>query len=107
LLLTGFKLKPLLDFMDAIPMDAFYLQGVAVYPQFRGQRIRKQLLAKGEELAYAEHARTLELDVEADNEIAISAYHGHGMRVASSSPELYFRNQRRCIVLHRMAKTLD
>jgi GNAT superfamily N-acetyltransferase len=105
-LLTRFRLRLLLNFMDALPPEAYYLQCIAVYPQFRGQGLSKLLLAKADDLARLENSRTVELDVETDNMVAMNAYQGHGMCVASSSPVLYFQKQKRNIALHRMVKTL-
>ena len=106
MLLLGFRLHSLTSFMDAVPPDVYYLQGLAVYPQYRGQGIGKMLLEKSEQLACAATARSLELDVETDNYGAIRVYEKAGMYIKASSAEVWFRNQNRHIKLHRMAKAL-
>lgn len=104
-LLMRFRMQPLLSFMDMLPPKAYYLQCIAVYPQYRGQGVCKRLLAKADELA-EEESVTVELDVETDNTVAIHAYRGHGMSIATTSSTFYFQQQKREIAMYRMVKTL-
>jgi ribosomal protein S18 acetylase RimI-like enzyme len=100
------RLHPLFSFMDALPIHAYYIQCLAVYPEFRGHGISKRLLEKADELARQAHCKTLELDTETTNTVAINAYKKHGMEIAASSPTVYSRIQKREIGLYRMVKTL-
>jgi ribosomal protein S18 acetylase RimI-like enzyme len=100
------RLQPLFDFMDALPMHAYYIQCLAVYPEFRGRGISKDLLKKADELARQAMCRTVELDTEITNTIAINAYRQHGMEITATSPTVYSRIQKREICLYRMVKTL-
>jgi len=51
-----------------------YISNIAVYPDFRGRKIGKALMLKAEELARESKAKKLALDVEVDNEVAITVY---------------------------------
>jgi ribosomal protein S18 acetylase RimI-like enzyme len=101
-----FHLQQLFSFMDMLLPDAYYIQCLAVYSEFRRQGISKHLLAKADELARQARCKTVELDTEADNTVAIDAYKKHGMEITGTSPVVYSRIQRRQICLYRMVKTL-
>lgn len=100
------RVQPLFSFMDALPSHAYYIQCVAVYPGFRGHGISKRLLEEADKLARQAHCKTLELDTETTNTVAIYAYKKHGMEITASSPTIYSRIQKREICLYRMVKTL-
>jgi ribosomal protein S18 acetylase RimI-like enzyme len=100
------RVHSLFSFMDALPTHSYYIQSLAVYPEFRGHGISHHLLAKADELAQQAHCKTLELDTETTNTVAINAYKKHGMEITASSPTIYSRIQKREICLYRMVKTL-
>ena len=100
------QLQPISDFIDTVPIDAYYIQFLAVYPQARGKGYARQLLALANELALDHGAKTLELDVETGNEPALNAYRGNGLQIIRTSPEVTYDRQNRGLALHRMVKTI-
>ncbi len=100
------QLQPISDFIDTVPIDAYYIQFLAVYPQARGKGYARQLLALANELALDHGASTLELDVETGNEPALNAYRGNGLQIIRTSPEVTYDRQNRGLALHRMVKTI-
>lgn len=103
-LLRGWRLLPLLNFVDHLPAEQFYVLFVAIYPAFRGQGLSMRLLQHADEIAHQHSCHTLALDVEIHNLPAINAYHKHGMKQASVSPTVKFRGQD--VGLFRMEKSL-
>ena len=98
------QLQPISDFIDTVPIEAFYIQFLAVYPQARGKGYARQLMALANDLAVDHGAKTLELDVETGNQPALNAYLGSGLRIIRTSPEVTYDKQNRGLALHRMAK---
>jgi ribosomal protein S18 acetylase RimI-like enzyme len=101
-----FGIQSLFNWMDTLPAHSYYIQCLAVYPEFRGQGISKRLLAKADELARQAQCKALELDAETTNMVAMNAYKKHGMEITATSPVVYSRIQKREICLYRMVKTL-
>lgn len=99
-----FGLRTLVPFLDHTNPDSYYILYLAVYPKFQGRGLGKALLIKAEELALEAGAKTLELDVEINNKVALNAYHKIGMSIAASSPTMLHEGQR--VGLHRMVKHL-
>ncbi len=99
-----FSLRPLINFLDQTSPQSYYVLYLAVYPQYQGRGLGKALLARAEENARAAAARTLELDVDINNTVALNAYQKHGMTIAASSPTI--RHEGKRIGLYRMVKHL-
>ncbi len=100
------QLQPISEFIDAVPIGAFYVQFVAVQPHARGNGYAGRLMALAEDLARETGSTTLELDVETDNAAALRAYLGQGLEIARTSPEVPHDAQGRTLALHRMAKAI-
>jgi ribosomal protein S18 acetylase RimI-like enzyme len=64
-----------------IDEGTFYISNLAVYPEFRCSGLGTSLLSHAEEAALKSGAKTLELDVETDNENAIRLYKKFGMNI--------------------------
>jgi ribosomal protein S18 acetylase RimI-like enzyme len=101
------QLEPLSNLIDSVPIDAWYIQFLAVYPNARGHGCARQLLAHAHDLARENGATTLELDVETGNEAALAAYRGAGFEVRDTSPYVTYDRQQRALALHRMVKELS
>lgn len=83
--------------------QGYYLSNLAVYPQYQGQGIGKQLLFFIENEARQQNLQCVELDVSAENHRAIDFYHHLGYRVTGESR---FSHQDSTIVLLRMIKIM-
>jgi ribosomal protein S18 acetylase RimI-like enzyme len=101
----GFPLLPMLGFINNLPEGHYYVQFVAIYPNFRGQGLSKILLEQADEVARQRSCTTLALDVEIHNTLALNAYIKHGMAQAGASPVVKFRGQE--AGLYRMEKPLN
>ncbi|WP_369015749.1 GNAT family N-acetyltransferase [Gimesia maris] len=55
--------------------------GMGVLPEFRGQGIGNQLLERAMAHAWEQGLKRLELEVFADNEVALNLYRKHGYQV--------------------------
>ncbi|HTX79069.1 MAG TPA: GNAT family N-acetyltransferase [Longilinea sp.] len=66
--------------------DEFYIDHLAVSPDFRRQGIGRELLARGEKLAEQAGLRKLSLIVERDNEPAHALYRSTGFQVVETFP---------------------
>lgn len=97
----SYAMRPL----ENIPLDAFYVNMIAVYPQFRGQGIGRALLAYGEERAQRQACRTYELDVDMRNVAAINLYKSIGMERQKSSYDVKYQGDK--IHFDRMVKPLN
>ena len=104
LLWGGFLLRPVINFLDQTTPQSYYILYLAVYPQYQGRGLGKALLAHAEENARAADAKTLELDVEINNTVALNAYQKHGMTITASSPTIRLEGKR--VGLYRMVKHL-
>jgi ribosomal protein S18 acetylase RimI-like enzyme len=89
----GLRFLPILNFIDTLPDEHFYVQFVAVYPVFRGQGLSMRLLEKADEIARGLGCTTLALDVEIHNTAAINAYLKHGMSQMRVSPTVRFHGE--------------
>ena len=78
--------RPLLDFMDQVPGDDWYVQMVAVDPDARGRGVGSALLAEAERRARQTDCVRLALDVDADNTGARRLYERLGYTVVAESP---------------------
>ncbi|NSW75505.1 MAG: GNAT family N-acetyltransferase [Candidatus Atribacteria bacterium] len=83
--------------------QGYYLSNLAVYPQYQGQGIGKQLLFFIEDKARQKNLKCVELDVSAENHRAIDFYHHLGYRVTEESR---FSYQGSAIALLRMMKEM-
>jgi ribosomal protein S18 acetylase RimI-like enzyme len=101
------QFQPISVFIDTLPIEACYIQFLAVFPEARGNGCARSLLAHAEHLARAQGARTLELDVETGNDAALGAYRRSGLEITRTSAEVNYTTQRRKLALHRMVKILD
>ena len=68
---------PLLE-LEAVAAGSWYLNVLAVYPEFRGQGLGSVLLGKAEEIARLAHAPQISLIVEEANPGALKLYLQHG-----------------------------
>lgn len=84
------QLQPISEFIDTVPVAAFYVQFVAVYPHARGNGYAGQLLAFAHDLAREAGSTTLELDVETGNAAALKSYLGQGMEIVRTSPDVQY-----------------
>lgn len=100
------QLQPVFDFIDTVPVGAFYVLFVAVYPYVRGNGFAGKLLAFASDLARETGSTTLELDVETGNEAALKAYLGQGLEIVRTSPTVPYDAQHRELAMHRMVKAI-
>ena len=101
---VGMKFRRILEFMDRVSDDAYYIQMVGVYPQFRGRGLSRLILADAEQAAHQAGCVSLALDVDIHNEIAIAAYTSYGFHISASSPVVQSGQDE--VSVHRMVKTL-
>jgi L-phenylalanine/L-methionine N-acetyltransferase len=76
-------MKKIIGWADIIPLDHSTMNhvgclGMGVMAEFRGQGIGSKLLASVIQHAWANGLKRLELEVFADNEVAIALYKKHG-----------------------------
>lgn len=93
----------LFAFMDHLPEGDWYVQAVAVDPEFRGSGIGSLLLEDAERRARAAGARRLALDVAVDNDGAKRLYARRGMTVVDRSPTVAMMGG---AAIERMVKAL-
>jgi len=67
--------------LTKIDDGTFYISNLAVYPEYRRNGLGTSLLSHAEQAAIKLGAKSLELDVEADNENAIRLYRKFGMNI--------------------------
>ncbi len=78
---------PLMRIIDSIADGDFYLQGIAVDKELRGDGVGSVLMDSSEERARANGSTRLSLDVSAENEGARRFYERRGMNVESQWPK--------------------
>ena len=110
---AGFRVLRILFFgVPAMPIlratmrhdpGEWYIQALAVSPDFRGKGIGTQLLSLAEKRAREHGAATLALDVASDNAGGIRLYSRFGFETQYTSPPARLLNN---IRLHRMTKRL-
>ena len=83
----------------------YYINYLAVYPEYRGLGLGIRLLDRAEEAARAGGCNALSLDVEFSNAAAISLYRKHGFHVTQEGPFNPLRPRWRRI--YRMRKAID
>jgi ribosomal protein S18 acetylase RimI-like enzyme len=83
-------LAPLWRILDTIPERDFYLQGIAVEPEFRGAGLGSLLMDDVEARALASGSTRLSLDVAAKNKGARKLYGRRGMIESSEWPSPRF-----------------
>ena len=93
----------LIEFMDAVPDGAYYLQAITVDEQHRGAGIGSALMDHAERLATSHGCSQLLLDVAADNDAARRLYERRGMVKVAESPSVLLLPQSS---VFRMAKPL-
>ncbi len=78
---TRFKLLnnfiPLLKFNSSVGQfkkGEYYISNIAIYPEFRGKGLGRELIQKAEEDAKRKHSKKVVLDVEKENNRAIKFY---------------------------------
>jgi ribosomal protein S18 acetylase RimI-like enzyme len=84
---------PVLE-LEAIAAGSWYLNVVAVYPEFRGQGIGSALLGKAEEIACLAQASLMSLLVEEANAGALELYLRYGFGEWSRRPYIPFPDSR-------------
>ncbi|UCF05525.1 MAG: GNAT family N-acetyltransferase [bacterium] len=94
---------PLMRIIDSIADGDYYLQGIAVDKELRGDGVGSFLMDSFEERARASGSTRLSLDVSAKNEGARRFYERRGMAVASQWPK---RLPIPGLRFYRMTKTL-
>ncbi|GAB4522610.1 MAG: hypothetical protein OHK0046_35400 [Anaerolineae bacterium] len=97
-------LSRLMTFFGDIPTDMYYVQTVAIYPQFRGQNLSQHLLEHAEQSGQAAGCAQIGLHVLTTNTPAIGAYRKFGMDVIKTSDDVHLGG--RDYSLHLMAKPL-
>ncbi len=100
------QLGAIAEFIDTVPIDAYYVQFVAVQPHARGHGYAGRLMELAEDLARQSGAATLELDVETGNPAALRTYGRQGLEIVRTSAAVAYATQGRTVALHRMAKAL-
>ena len=104
-LTIGIMFHAITDFIGKrLSDDDYYIQMVAIYPQFRGMGHSKTILQYAEYLALSQGCQGLVLDVDERNEIAINAYHKVGFEVVGESNKIHIDGKP--WGLFRMRKTL-
>ena len=83
-------LAPLWRLLDTLADGDFYLQGIAVDSEHRGEGVGSVLMNHAEERARAGRSARLSLDVSAKNDGARRLYERRGMTVESQWPTLPF-----------------
>lgn len=73
--------------MGDVEAGQYYIQTVAIYPQWRGRGISRLLLDAVRQRAAALDCRQLVLDVGADNATAIAAYRRFGFVMTRQTPQ--------------------
>ncbi|OHD13141.1 MAG: hypothetical protein A2Y34_16515 [Spirochaetes bacterium GWC1_27_15] len=64
--------------------DEFYISNLATYPEYRNKGAATALLKKAEEMAIANNAKKVVLDVETDKTDAINLYKNNGFEIEKS-----------------------
>ena len=82
----------------------YYIQMVAIYPQFRGHGYSKTILNHAHEVAESYACNRLVLDVDERNSVAINAYHKFGFQIIDESNKIQFDGEPWGLL--RMAKTV-
>lgn len=83
----------------------YYIQMVAIYPQYRGKDYSKQLLNHAYQVAISQECQRLVLDVDERNTVAIGAYKKMGFEVIDQSKKIRESGQEWGIL--RMAVPID
>ncbi len=84
---VSFLFSPMLRFIETVPSGEFYLQAIAIEPEYRGKGVGSTLLNAAEEKGRAEGSHLFSLDVFIGNKGARSLYERRGMRVVSQWPK--------------------
>lgn len=97
---------PLARVFDVAEDDELYINSIAVYPRFRGQKVASALLA-----AAGDHAKELGLDkvslvVELRNAHAIDVYRGAGYSIARTVSLGAHYSARHLVGFHKMVRSL-
>ncbi len=87
MMVVSFFFSPMLRFIETVPEEEFYLQAIAVKPEFRGAGVGTLLLDAAEEKAKSMGARKFSLDVYIGNKGARALYEQRGLRVVSRWPK--------------------
>jgi len=101
---TQIKLAAATRETERVPINAYYVAMLAVYPHARRRGVARSLLALAESDARAANCATLELDVDIRNAGAIAAYERYGFEISRSSPTARLRGE--TVGFHRMVKPL-
>jgi len=105
-LAVGIYLSEITEFIGTNLHDGdYYIQMVAIYPQYRGQGHSKTLLKHIHDVALSHGCRRLVLDVDERNSVAIGAYHKVGFTVIDQSKKISDDGDR--WGMYRMAKVID
>ncbi len=78
-------LRPIIELEHEVP-GSFYVNALAVFPQYQGQGLGGKLLSIAQERAQAVGCDTLSLQVFAENERAFRFYQRHGYELADRRP---------------------
>lgn len=89
--------------LSIIKKDEYYISNIAVYPEFRGLGIGKELLLFTENIAKEKNLRKLSLDVEKENKNAIEIYKNFGF-IMNNEFNLTFHDYK--FSFYKMIKTL-
>ena len=89
-----------------IPRDAYYVQGLAVRPEIRGQGIGHKLLNAAFKRAKERGLKSCQLDVVSDS-VAVNFYRKMGMEILSVTRMPYLEKEHGISAHYRMQKVLE
>ncbi|MFP4323289.1 MAG: GNAT family N-acetyltransferase [Anaerolineales bacterium] len=85
LMMTYFAIRPILDFFADVPHDQYYIEIVAIAPDYRGRGLSRRLLEYAEARAREAGYDALALDVKIGNEPAWRSYLAFGFEETARS----------------------
>ncbi|QTA37449.1 GNAT family N-acetyltransferase [Thermosipho ferrireducens] len=83
--------------------DEYYISNIAVYPEYRGKGIGKQLLKAAENEVLSHDYNYLVLDVESDNDVAVKLYKKFGFKIVKK----YQVKLKNTFCFYRMRKLIN
>jgi ribosomal protein S18 acetylase RimI-like enzyme len=89
-------------YMPPIYDDELYIQALAVFPQYRGQRVASALLHYAREHANQQNLPKVSLLVEIPNEYACMVYKRHGFRITVTQPFKRRYHKHKLYGVHKM-----
>ena len=90
------------NYMPPIDDDELYIQALAVFPPYRGQRVASALLRHAFEHANQQQLPKVSLLVELPNEHACMVYQHHGFRITVTQPFKRKYHKHKLYGVHKM-----